>query len=180
MSHFTVSSLGKPDSLVYKLNCYVMLEFALYSFPQAAEHLLVIEREIEDIVLKLTHEQYSKVLMDSGLFEFIAVINENKQAETVLSQDPRAYTNVVLRTLAELDKFLATSGAGDSIGIIEKISSVAISRRIEQKSLSMFLENYKSVHESLLDPKNLYEAPQNIITHSVAEVETLLSLRQIV
>jgi conserved oligomeric Golgi complex subunit 6 len=80
-----------------------------------------------------------------------------------------------VESLAKLDTFLISAGM-DSQCMFSKITSLAISRKVSQRVLMAFLNQYKMLVGAILDPVNKYEFPSSLVSRTVDEVETLLSL----
>lgn len=78
-------------------------------------------------------------------------------------------------SLANLDTFLVTAGF-DSQTLLSNIQSLQILRKISQRCLVLFLDSYRKLVSAILDPVNKYEFPSSMISRTVEEVETLLSL----
>jgi hypothetical protein len=122
-------------------------------------------------------------LKQSGIFGLIEILVLEHDSGVPLSLNPRAsrsivgkpFINTAVSSLASLDKFLITAGF-DSQSLLSKMSSLPLMRKVSQMVLVCFLEKYKGLVKAVLDPKNKYEFPTSLLSRTVDEVETLLSL----
>lgn len=76
-----------------------------------------------------------------------------------------------------LDIFLGTVGPDDTSGNLTRlIQSSRLARLVLTGAYKRFMDAYKLVYDSVMDPHNKYEFPSTILSRSVNDVQTLLAV----
>ncbi|KAI8916853.1 oligomeric Golgi complex subunit 6 [Entophlyctis helioformis] len=149
-------------------------QIALAAFSFAASQVQVLESQIDGQVEVLVSEQYAVILRQSGLSSLVQHMEAAGTTPLGLARGSDARS--VAEAMSRLDIFLVTVTV-DVADTLSRISSVQIARRVTQQGFRKFVETYRAMVGKIMDPENKYEFPSTLVTRTVEEVETLLSLQ---
>ncbi|KAL2920049.1 Golgi transport complex subunit 6 [Polyrhizophydium stewartii] len=173
MCELASTNLKPLESAIFMVNCLHHIQTALAAFSFASEQVQAIDAQMDAQVEVLVKEQFSVILVQSGLHALAQQMQAN-QPPLALARGCDA--KAVSEALARMDMFLVTVTV-DVAETLARISSGLIARRVAQRGFRRFVDAYGDIVARVLDPANKYEFPSSLITRTVDEVETLLSLQ---